>query len=259
MTSDSHEPKGVEVGAFSADVTTAEPQAAEPQSRWKVRAIAASQSPRVRISAALFIVVVAVVVFMSVPVPTVAEMRIWAADLGPLFLLAFAVVNFVVILFPVPRTMFTVTGGVLFGVLPGIAISIVAGALAAVVSLIVVRTVARDYVHARISMQAFHDVNERLARRGWLAVASLRLIAPLPFSIVNYSCGLSSIRVMPFTVATIIGMIPGTTGVILLADAITGTTDPRLIVVSGILIGIGVVGLIIDNKLSARDARLAAA
>ena len=42
------------------------------------------------------------------------------------------------------------------------------------------------------------DVDRRLERRGWLAVASLRMIAAVPFAPLNYACALSSIRPLPF-------------------------------------------------------------
>ncbi len=204
--------------------------------------------PRVRAALAAVLLITAVAAYMIAPTPSVAEMREWADDLGPWFLALFAVVNLVAILFPIPRTIFTVTGGVLFGVVNGIVLSIAVGTIAAVISLLAVRSIARDYIQQRISLREFHEVNERLARRGWLAVASLRLIAPLPFSVVNYACGLSSIRMTPFALATIIGMVPGTTGVILLADAMTGSTNPILLLVSLCLIGLGVLGLLIDAR-----------
>ncbi|WP_237707895.1 TVP38/TMEM64 family protein [Hoyosella subflava] len=209
---------------------------------------------RTRLLGALMLIVTCAAVLVWVPIPTVTELREWAAEFGPIFPILFFVANVLVTLFPIPRTMFTVTGGLLFGVLPGIMIAIGAGTLSAVIALLLVRVLGRDFVHARITAPTFHEVNARLARRGWLAVASLRLIAPIPFSVVNYCCALSSVRVFPFAVATFFGMMPGTVGVILLADAVTGETDPRLALLSGALLGIGVIGLIADSKLGAREA-----
>ncbi|WP_278313071.1 TVP38/TMEM64 family protein [Lolliginicoccus levis] len=215
--------------------------------------------PIVRAALATALLIAAITAYVLAPTPTVMEMREWAEQLGPWFLALFAIVNLIAILFPIPRTIFTVTGGVLFGVVPGIVLSIAVGTIAALIALVAVRSIARDYIQQRISLREFHEVNDRLARRGWLAVASLRLIAPLPFSVVNYACGLSSIRVAPFALATVIGMLPGTTGVILLADAMTGTTNPILLLVSLCLIGLGVLGLLIDARTAAPEPRSATA
>lgn len=215
---------------------------------------AARSLSRIRILAACAVLTICVAVLILAPVPAVSEVRQWAADLGPAFPLLFFAANVVITLFPIPRTMFTVTAGILFGVVPGIMIAIGAGTLSAVISLLLVRKLGRDFVHARVTAPTFIEVNRRLARRGWLAVASLRLIAPIPFSVVNYCCALSSVRVFPFAIATFFGMMPGTIGVILLADAVTGETDPRLALVSAGLLGIGVIGLIADTKLGARGS-----
>lgn len=224
--------------------------AGRPAIRGAVRAI--RSLPRGRVLGIAAFLIACAVVLITAPIPSVTELREWAAAFGPAFPFIFFAVTAVIILFPIPRTFFTVAGGLLFGVVPGIVISIGAGTLSAVIALLLVRALGREVVHQKVTAKTFLEVNRRLARRGWLAVASLRLIAPLPFSVVNYCCALSSVRVLPFAVATFFGMMPGTIGVILLADAVTGQTDPRLGILSALLLGIGVAGLIADTKLGVR-------
>lgn len=183
-----------------------------------------------------------------VPRPSVDQIRAWADAVGPMFVVVFFLVHVVVTMAPVPRTIFTVSAGVLFGAATGIAVSIAATTVSAVLALLVVRAIGRDTVAAHLTHPAVKAVDERLARRGWLAVGSLRLIAAIPFSVVNYCCGVSSIRVLPFTVATVVGALPGTVGVVLLADALTGETDPAMLAVSGICIAVGVLGLFVDAR-----------
>ena len=77
-------------------------------------------------------------------------------------------------------------------------------------------------------------------------MGSLRLIAPVPFSVVNYCCGVSSIRTVPFAAATAVGMIPGTVGIVLLGDALGGDADPLMLALSGAFIAVGLAGLFID-------------
>lgn len=91
-------------------------------------------------------------------------------------------------------------------------------------------------------------IDDRLRRRGWLAVGSLRLIAAVPFSVINYCCGLSSIRFWPYLIATVLGVLPGTIGTVILGDALTGTTHPAMLVLSGVCLAVGVVGLVVDTR-----------
>jgi len=185
---------------------------------------------------------------LLVPLPTPQQIQDWAGSLGawfpPLFLLIYAVVAVA----PIPRTVLTVSSGVLFGAGLGIAIAMTATAIAAVLALRLVRAMDRDRVAAKLTHPTVRAVDDRLRRRGWLAVGSLRLISFAPFSVVNYCCALTSIRVKPYLLATVIGSAPGTIATVVLADALTGGSHPAMLVVSVICLGIGLVGLVVDAR-----------
>lgn len=194
-----------------------------------------------------------------VPHPSIEQIRSWSESVGPLFPPVFLLVHVVVTIAPVPRTLFTVSAGVLFGAATGIAVTMAATTISAVLALLIVRAIGRDAVAAHLTHPAARSVDARLERRGWLAVGSMRLIAMIPFSVVNYCCGVSSVRVLPYTLATVAGILPGTVGVVLLGDALTGESDPRLLVVSGICIAVGLLGLVVDARTPVTPALGAAA
>ncbi|MFD3595138.1 TVP38/TMEM64 family protein [Nocardia sp. NPDC058640] len=205
------------------------------------------RSPRLLIAlaglAALFVVA------MLVPLPGPQQIRDWAGGAGPLLPLLFFGFYAVVAVFPVPRTVLTVTSGVLFGPILGSIIALLASGVAATVALLGVRAVGRDRVAQHLTHPAVRAIDERLDRRGWLAVAALRLIPLAPFSIVNYCCGLSSVRVMPYLVATVLGSAPGTIATVVLAGSLAGDSHPIAITVSAICLSIGMIGLIVDLRL----------
>ncbi|MEV5646979.1 TVP38/TMEM64 family protein [Nocardia sp. NPDC052254] len=185
------------------------------------------------------------------PHPAPQQIRDWADSVGPIFPLVFFLVHAIVTVAPFPRTVFTLSAGLLFGPILGVTLAVAATTVSAIVALLLVRALDRDQVAARLNHPAVRAVDRRLARRGWLAVGSLRLIAPVPFSVINYCAGLSSVRMVPYLLATLIGIIPGTVGVVVLGDALTGRTDPGLLVLSGVCITIGVIGLIVDARWGA--------
>lgn len=184
------------------------------------------------------------------PHPSVEQIRGWAHSIGPAFPLVFFAAHAVVTVAPVPRTLFTLAAGVLFGPVTGIVVTVGASTLSAVLALLLVRVVGRSWFATRMTHPAVRAIDDSLARRGWLAVGSLRLIAPVPFSVVNYCCGVSSIKVAPFALATAVGVIPGTVGIVVLGDALGGHADPLMLTLSGLCIAVGVVGLAIDWRLS---------
>ncbi len=185
---------------------------------------------------------------LLVPLPSPRQVQEWAASVGPVFPLLFFLVHALVTVAPIPRTVFTVSAGLLFGPLLGIALAVGATTVSAALAIALVRALDRDQVAARLTHPAVRAIDERLARRGWLAVGSLRLIAAVPFSVINYCCGLSSIRFWPYLIATVLGVLPGTIGTVILGDALTGTTHPAMLALSGVCLAIGTAGLVADAR-----------
>ncbi|MBF6221882.1 TVP38/TMEM64 family protein [Nocardia abscessus] len=185
---------------------------------------------------------------LLVPLPSPRQVQEWATSVGPVFPLLFFLVHALVTVAPIPRTVFTVSAGLLFGPLLGITLAVGATTVSAALAIALVRALDRDQVAARLTHPAVRAIDERLARRGWLAVGSLRLIAAVPFSVINYCCGLSSIRFWPYLIATVLGVLPGTIGTVILSDALTGTTHPAMLALSGVCLAIGLAGLVVDAR-----------
>ncbi len=184
---------------------------------------------------------------LVLPVPSPPEMRSWAATTGPTGILLFVLANALITVAPVPRTVFTLAAGLLFGPVGGVGVALAATTISATLAFALVRALGRDVVAPLLDRGTLRSVDGRLRRRGWLAVASLRLIPLVPFSVLNYCSALSSIRWQHYLAGTV-GVVPGTIAVVLLGDALTGTTSPTLIAVSVLCAAIGVVGLLVDAR-----------
>ncbi|PTR45464.1 putative membrane protein YdjX (TVP38/TMEM64 family) [Rhodococcus sp. OK611] len=202
-----------------------------------------------KLIAGLLVVAALLVAALLVPHPSIEQVREWARSVGPAFPLVFFAVHALVTVAPVPRTVFTLSAGVLFGAATGILIAVAATTVSAVLALLLVRAVGRDAFASRMTHPAIQAIDDRLARRGWLAVGSLRLIAPVPFSVINYCSGVSSVRLLPYMLATLAGVLPGTIGVVVLGNALGGDTNPALLAFSAVCIAIGVFGLVLDTRM----------
>lgn len=207
----------------------------------------ARQVPRRRVVAIAIVAVILVALVLLVPLPTALQLRDWAASVGPWFPLAFLAAHVVVTVFPFPRTAFTLSAGLLFGPLVGVGIALVASTLSAVIALFLIRAVGwqlnRLVRHPRVDA-----LNSRLQHRGWLTVLSMRMIPVVPFSVFNYAAGASAIRVLPYTLATIAGLLPGTAAIVIFGDALTGNVSPLLFLVSVSTASLGVAGLIYEIR-----------
>lgn len=208
--------------------------------------------PRRKLAAILAAIVILVAIALLVPLPTAVELRDWATAAGPWFPLAFFAAHVVVTIFPFPRTAFTLSAGLLFGPLLGVSIAVVASTVSAVAALFLVRAVGlrldRLLSHPRVGL-----VDARLRQRGWPTVLSMRLIPAVPFSVLNYAAGASAVRALPFTLASLAGLLPGTAAIVILGDALTGNVSPLLFLVSLGTASLGVAGLVFEIRAHRRS------
>ena len=192
---------------------------------------------------ALGLLVLLGVAFM--PTPESETVRRQGADSGgwgPATYLALMVGSTQV---PVPRTIWTVSAGVIFGSLIGCLLAIGGMALSAALSMMVVRWMAGPAVRRAEDNDRVRLVQEILSERGWTTVLGLRMIPVIPFSLLNYACGLSRIPMLPCLAATVAGSIPLTVVAVVAADAVVADGDPRVVLI-GVVVGL--TGLVIAGR-----------
>lgn len=207
----------------------------------------AKQVPRRQLAAITATIVILVAVLLLVPRPGALQLRDWAESLGPWFPFAFLAAHIIVTVFPFPRTAFTLASGLLFGPALGIAIAVVASTISALLAVVLVRA-AGWRLHRLVPHPRVKALDARLGRRGWPTVMSMRLIPAVPFSVLNYAAGASAVRLVPYTGATLAGLLPGTAAVVVLGDALTNHINPLLILVSLFTASLGVAGLIYEIR-----------
>src|SRR6185312_12256992 len=95
-----------------------------------------------------------------------------------------------------------------FGPWLGPVYTIVGATASAALTFGIGRRLGRETVR-RLAGKRVNDLSRRLAKRGLLAIAFVRLLPIAPFSIVNVVAGASHIRWSDFLLGTIIGLLPG--------------------------------------------------
>lgn len=214
-------------------------------------AAAALQVSGRRLAAISAAIVILVALAWWVPVPTAVQMRDWATSAGAWFPLVFLATHIVVTTFPFPRTAFTLAAGLLFGPLLGVTIAVAASTVSALLAVLLIRALGWQLSHL-VSHPTVDRIDERLRQRGWPSVIALRLIPAVPFAVLNYAAGASAVRLLPYAVATFVGLLPGTAAVVILGDALTGRVDPLLVLISAATASLGVLVLLYENRVQRR-------
>jgi phospholipase D1/2 len=102
-------------------------------------------------------------------------------------------------------------------------------------------------------------ITRRLARKGLVAIAVIRLLPIAPFSVVNAVAGASHIRLREFLLGTALGMFPGIVATVVFVDRVTAViTDPGLptfLMLAGFVALIVAIALFVHRRLVRTPAR----
>ena len=151
-----------------------------------------------------------------------------------------------------PASLLTIASGLVFGPLLGILFTVIGENASANFAFIMARWLGRDLVVAREqegSLAAKWD--ERLRRNGLVTVLVMRLIY-LPFDLVNFACGLMSMRQVDFAVGTFIGILPALVSFVLFGGVASASNENRVLTLS-LAVVFFFLGLVIARLFKQRE------
>lgn len=223
-----------------------------------------------RIGAVVGLVVGLFLFMRTVPIaPVLSRLESTVDSLGIAGILLFAAVYVIAAVAFVPGSALTLAAGAIFGLPGGFIVVSLSATIAAAISFLIARHLARGAVHQMAAgSPTFAAVDAAIGEGGWRIVLMLRLVPVFPFSAGNYLLGLTPIRFWHYVLASWIGMMPGTFLYVyfghvgragLDAAAGTGARSPLewTLVVVGLLAALAVTVLITRLVRRKLDERLA--
>jgi len=123
---------------------------------------------------------------------------------GVLVILAYVIGS----LLMVPVTLMIAATGLVFGVLPGAPYALLGSLLGALAGFGLGKWLGHEAV-ARLTGPRVNRLSQRIARRGVIAVAVVRLLPLAPFGVINLIAGTSHIRLRDYVLGTVLGLLPG--------------------------------------------------
>lgn len=107
-----------------------------------------------------------------------------------------------------PVTLLILVTILSFGPFLGFSLAWSGSLLGGLISYLTGRWVGRDVVR-RLSGEKLNRISLKLAKRGWLTIAMVRIVPIAPFTIINMVAGSSHISLPSFMIGTALGMAPG--------------------------------------------------
>jgi uncharacterized membrane protein YdjX (TVP38/TMEM64 family) len=138
-----------------------------------------------------------------------ADLIEWVAARPVLAPVAYMAVYAVVVAFSLPgAAVLTVTGGFLFGTVLGAAYAVVGATIGAVVVFLAARTALGGILRAKTG-GAIKRMEDGFREDAFSYLLVLRLVPLFPFFVVNLVPAFLGVRLGTYTLATVIGIIPG--------------------------------------------------
>lgn len=107
-----------------------------------------------------------------------------------------------------PDGILALAGGLIFGFYMG-SLYIMIGALCGGTLSFYIARIYGTWLHEKLAHEKLINFQKRVKNHGFVMVFLLRLVPLVPFNIISYSAGFSTIRYRDFFFATLLGMCPG--------------------------------------------------
>jgi uncharacterized membrane protein YdjX (TVP38/TMEM64 family) len=135
----------------------------------------------------------------------------WVQQLGPLGVIVFIVAYALATVLFLPGWIFTVSAGLVYGVVRGTAIALTGATIGATLAFLVARYFVRESVEQFAKKNPrFKAIDDAIGVNGWKIIGLLRLSPLIPFNFSNYFYGITSVSLGAYIAISAIGMLPGT-------------------------------------------------
>lgn len=150
----------------------------------------------------------------------------WVKGIGPAGSVLYAAVYIVGTALFFPGLPLTLGAGFIYGAVIGTLVVSPASVAGASLAFLIARYLARDWVTRRLKKypQAA-TIDRAIEKNGFKVVVLLRLQPVLPFNMLNYALGLTSIRLRDYMLASWIGMFPATVLYVYLGSIMNDVSD----------------------------------
>lgn len=170
------------------------------------------------------------------------KLQIWLETTGiwaPIIYILLYTVGTLLIL---PSTPLNLTGGAIFGIWWGTLWTTAAALIAAVVAFAFTRTVGRDIIAKKFAGR-WEAIDAEIRLGGLLYMFAVRLLPIIPYGLVNFTAGLTSIKFKDYFVGTLLGTLPGVLPFVMMGSGINQLSQGNILplmlafALTGMLVG----------------------
>lgn len=189
---------------------------------------------------------------------TAASIRNWVDGFGSLAPFAYIGVWIVLPIFFFPVPVLALAGGLSFGLWDGTLYTIIGAIINSSIMYYIAKILSKDmirsYLKEKIPKAWWDKFMESSSRDSFLIVFICRLIPAMPYNVINYASGLAEIGFTQYTIATFIGILPGTVIFLNVGDKILDVKSPEFIISIILVILLTAGSILLGKALSKKSS-----
>lgn len=211
------------------------------------RAARSAADPRLRLLALALLVGGAFAVVALSGSLSAHRVRDWVSGFGAAGPFLFIGLSALLTVACFPGPLLAGASGLLFGTALGTPVSIAAATFGATLAFLVSRTVAGGAIQ-HVGGRRLLRLEAAVSRRGFLSVLYLRIAPAVPYNLVNYAAGLTSMRLRAFAAATALGCAPRAFAYTALGGSFGNLASPQTLAAVVVLVAMAAAGLLLARR-----------
>ena len=172
-----------------------------------------------------------------------SQLQLWLQQMGiwapVLYILIYSIATICIL----PSTPLNLTGGAIFGSVWGTVWTSIAAILAAVLAFGFSRTIGRSFVAQKLAGK-WESIDREMQQGGFFYMFAIRLLPLIPYGIVNFAAGLTSIKFRDYLLGTLLGTVPGILPFVMMGAGLTALKQGDVL---PLLVGLALTGMLVGT------------
>lgn len=180
------------------------------------------------------------------------QVQFWLKKLGIWAPIAYVFLYTIGTILILPSTPLNLSGGALFGIWWGTLWTTIAAIVAAVVTFAFTRTIGREYIANKFAGR-WEAIDAEMQQGGLFYMFAIRLLPIIPYGIVNFAAGLTSIRFRDYFIGTLLGTVPGILPFVMMGSGLTALSSGNVV---PFMFALALIGMLVGVATWYRRRRL---
>jgi len=160
----------------------------------------------------MIVVILMIIIGIHINIPSwLSNLVEWIENYGWWGIILFILLHLIGSIIAIPAFVMAFAGGFIFGLGRGIIIVSISSTMGATAAFLVARYLVRDWIIRIMEKHPrYKIIDEAIAREGWQIIGLIRLSPIIPYNILHFVFGITSVKLLHYIIASWIGMLPMT-------------------------------------------------